>query len=122
MARIAPMLVLYVPLLVLGAAIVLFFEWHTDEVTVVLAVLLLVAALLGFVRPGAALATGLVIGLAIPLAHLASGMSGRFAPAYQTAPPSTADALVMTVLVVPAAAAAFLGAWLRRQIRPQPGP
>jgi hypothetical protein len=122
MARIAPMLLLYAPLLVLGVAVVLFFEWHTDEVTVVFAVLLLVAAVLGFVRPGAALATGLVIGLAIPLAHLASAMSGRFAPAYQTAPPSSTDALVMAALVIPAAAAAYFGAWLRRQIKPQPAP
>jgi hypothetical protein len=122
MARTAPGFVLYALLLVLGAAALLFFEWHTDEVMVVLAVLLLVAALLGLVRPGAPLATGLVIGLAIPLAHLASTMSGRFAPAYQTAAPSGADALVMAALVIPAVAAAYFGVWLRRQVRPQPGP
>jgi hypothetical protein len=121
MARITPMLLVYALLLALAAAALLYFEWHTDEVTVVLALLLAVAAVLGFLRPGAALATGLVVGLAIPLAHLASTMTGRFIPVYQSTPPSGTDALVMAALVIPGLAAAFLGAWVRRQVMPQPG-
>lgn len=116
MTRITPMLLLYALLLLLGAAAILYFEWHTDEVTVVLALLLLVAAGLGFLRPGAALATGIVIGAAVPLAHLASTMTGRFIPVYQSTPPSGTDAIVMAALLIPALAAAFLGAWVRRQV------
>jgi hypothetical protein len=119
MTRISPTAFLYALLLAGGVAALLFFEWHTDEVTVVLALLLLVAAALGFLRPGAAPATGIVIGLAIPLAHLASSFTGRFTPAYQSTPPSGGDALVMAALILPALAAAFLGAWLRRQVMPQ---
>jgi hypothetical protein len=116
MSRITPMLLLYAALLALGAAAVLYFEWHTDEVTVVLALLLLIAAGLGFLRPGAALATGIVIGAAVPLAHFASMMTGRFTPVYQSTPPSGTDAIVMVALLIPALAAAFLGAWVRRQV------
>lgn len=100
-------------LLALGVAALLYVEWHTDEVTVVLALLLLVAAALGLLRPDRALATGVVIGLAIPLAHLMSMLSGRYQPAYEAAPPSLGDWLMMAALVLPALAAAYAGAWLR---------
>jgi hypothetical protein len=118
MTRISNMALLYALLLALGVAAVIYFEWHTDEVTVVLALLLLVAAALGFFRPGAALATGIAVGLAVPLAHLATTLTGRFPPPYQTAPPSGTDALVMIALVIPALAAALVGAWVRRQVAP----
>jgi hypothetical protein len=105
---------LYVALLALAAAILLYAEWHTDEVMVVLALLLVLAAALGLARPGAALATGMVLGAAIPLAHLASEVSGRYPPGYQVAPPSPVDWAVMAFLVVPALLAAYAGAWARR--------
>jgi hypothetical protein len=108
---------LYLPLLLLGSAALLFLEWHTDEVTIVLALLLAIAASLGFFAPRFALPTGLVIGLAIPLAHLAGEWSGQFRPAYMRAPPATGDWLTMTALILPALAAAFAGAWARRQTR-----
>jgi hypothetical protein len=107
---------LYLPLLLLGAAALLFLEWHCDEVTVVLAFLLGVAALLGFLAPRFGLLSGIVIGLAIPLAHLASEWSGHLRPAYMTAPPARGDWLMMTALILPALAAAFAGAWARRQV------
>lgn len=105
----------YVVLLVLAVAALLFVEWHTDEVTVVLALLLALAAALGFARPEAALASGIVLGGAIPLAHLASALSGLYPPAYQAAPPAAADWSVMAFLVLPALAAAYGGAWARRR-------
>jgi len=107
---------LYALLLFLGTVLVLYVEWHTDEVTVVLALLIVVAALLGYLRPGAALTTGVVTGLAIPLAHLMSTLSGRYQPAYQVQPPSLGDGLVMAALVLPALAAALAGAWARRGV------
>ncbi|MEA3045004.1 MAG: hypothetical protein QOH47_2842 [Sphingomonadales bacterium] len=105
---------LYVALLALAAAILLYAEWHTDEVMVVLALLVVLAAALGLARPAAALATGIVLGAAIPLAHLASALSGLYPPPYQVAPPSPADWAVMAFLLVPALAAAYAAAWPRR--------
>jgi hypothetical protein len=105
---------LHLALLAFAAAALLYVEWHTDEVMVVLALLLALAAALGRARPGAALATGIVLGAAIPLAHLASEASGRYPPGYQAAPPSPVDWAVMALLVVPALAAAYAGAWARR--------
>ena len=69
-------------------AVLIYVEWHTDEVTVVLALLLPLSAALGFVRPAAALATGLVLGLAILVAHAGSFLTGLYSPAYQGFPPS----------------------------------
>jgi hypothetical protein len=104
----------HIALLALAGAILLYVEWHTDEVMVVLALLVVLAAALGLARPGAALATGIVLGAAIPLAHLASTLSGLYPPAYQVAPPSSVDWAVMAALVLPALAAAYAGAWARR--------
>jgi hypothetical protein len=106
--------ILYLAGLALALAILIYVEWHTDEVTLVLALLLLLAAALGFARPAAALATGLVLGLAILLAHGGSFLTGLYSPAYQGMPPSRADWLVMAALVLPALAAAYAGAWARR--------
>lgn len=105
---------LYPLLLALGAAATLYLEWHTDEATVVLAFLLIVAAALGFVLPRAALVTGLVIGLVIPLGHLGGSLGWYSVPAYQGTPPATADWLVMAILVLPAIAAAYAGGWVSR--------
>jgi lipopolysaccharide export LptBFGC system permease protein LptF len=104
-------------LMAAGAALILYVEWHTDEVTVVLALLLLVAAGLGAARPRGAIVSGIVIGLVIPVAYLVVTLSGRFQPLYQVAPPSLVDAAVMCALVFPATAAALAGAWARRRLR-----
>jgi hypothetical protein len=96
-------------LLAAGAALILYVEWHSDEVTVVLALLLAVAAALGAAQPRAAIYSGVAIGLVIPLAYLVVTLSGRFQPLYQVAPPSLKDAAVMACLVLPATAAAWAG-------------
>jgi len=103
--------------LAVALALLLYVEWHTDEVTIVLGLLLLLALANGFGRPGAALVTGLVLGLAIPLAHFASQASGLWIPRYQATPPAIGDWIVMAALVLPALAAAYAGAWLKRQTR-----
>lgn len=107
---------LHALLVVLGGAFVLYVEWHTDEVTVTLAVLLLVAAGLGAARPGAAVYSGIAIGLVLSLAYLVVTLSGRFQPLYLVAPPSLIDAAILSALVLPAVAAAMAGAWLRRRL------
>lgn len=106
---------LYALALLLAAALLLYVEWHTDEVTIVLGLLLVLALANGFGRPHAALVTGLVLGFAVPLAHLASNVSGVWIPRYQVAPPSAGDWITMAGLVLPALAAAYAGAWLKRR-------
>lgn len=106
---------LYALALLLAAALLLYVEWHTDEVTIVLGLLILLALANGFGRPGWAPVTGLVLGLAVPLAHFASEASGVWIPRYQVAPPTAGDWLMMVALVLPALAAAYAGAWLKRR-------
>jgi hypothetical protein len=109
-------ILLHAALLAAGAAAILYVEWHTDEVTIVLALLLLVAAGLGAARPKAAVYSGIMIGLVLPLAYLVVTLSGRFQPLYLVARPSLIDAAILSILVLPAAAAALTGAWLRRRL------
>lgn len=109
-------LLLHGLLVAAGGALILIVEWHTDEVTVTLVVLLLIAAGLGAARPGAAVYSGLAIGLVLPLAYLVVTLSGRFQPLYLVAPPSLTDAAILASLVLPATAAAMTGAWLRRRL------
>jgi len=104
----------YLASLALALAVLIYVEWHTDEVTVVFALLLMLAAALGFARPPSRVTTGLVLGLAIAIAHAGSFLTGLYSPSYQGLPPSRTDWLVMVALVLPALAAAWFGARLRR--------
>ena len=113
--------IVHLALLALAAALLIYVEWHTDEVTVVLALLLLLAAALGFARPASALATGLALGIVILLAHAGSILTGLYSPSYQGLPPSRGDWLMMTALVLPALAAAYAGAWMRRAMAGEGG-
>src|SRR4051794_12756564 len=107
---------LYLLLLVLGAAALLYLEWHCDEVTVVLALLLAAAALLGFAAPRFAPLSGMAIGRAPPLPHPPSKGRANSPPPYRAAPPATGDWLMMAALILPALAAAYAGAWARRRV------
>ena len=87
----------------------------TDEVTVTLALLLLVAPALappGGERP----LFGDRDRVVLPLAYLVVTLSGRFQPLYPVARPSLNDVVILSALVVPAIAAAMTGAWLRRRL------
>ena len=97
-----------------ATAVLLFFEWHTDESGFMFAVLLLIAGASGFLAPRHAIWSSLVIGAAIPLAHFASQMTGLMVPRYQHAAPTTADWIVMTALILVAGFAAQVGAMMRR--------
>lgn len=107
---------LHALLVAAAGALILYVEWHTDEVTVTLAVLLVVAAGLGAARPPAAVYSGIAVGLVLSLAYLVVTLSGRFQPLYLVAPPSLTDAAILAALVLPAVAAAMTGAWLRRRL------
>jgi hypothetical protein len=95
--------------LVFGVAIVLFFEWHTDEPLVVLPVLLLACLIGGWAAPSRQVAVGVTLGASILCAHALSVATGTMAPAYQKQPPLPEDWLAMCLLVLPSMAAAWLG-------------
>ena len=95
-----------------GLTILLFFEWHTDEPLVVLPVLLLVSFAGGWIAPRRFVVVGLALGWAILAAHALSNATGLRVPQYQKAPPSRGDWMAMTLLVLPALAAAFGGSRL----------
>jgi hypothetical protein len=85
-------------LLALGVGGALYVEWHTDEVTVVLAVLLLSAILLGVATPDHATISGAALGFSILIAHLMTDASGMLRPRYLHAPIATTDWIAMAVL------------------------
>ena len=85
-------------LLALGVVAAIYVEWHTDEVTVVLAVLLLSAVLLGAVRPDHGMIGGAALGFSILIAHVMTEGSGMLRPRYLHAPIATTDWIAMTVL------------------------
>lgn len=95
--------------LAFGLAILLFFEWHTDEPLVVLPVLLLISFVAGWIAPTRAILVGLSLGAAILIAHALTTATGMMIPRYQKQPPSTGDWVAMTLLVIPAMLAAFGG-------------
>ena len=77
--------------LAIGIAILLFFEWRTDEPLVVLPVLLLIAFVSGWIVPTRAILVGLSLGVAILIAHALTTATGTMIPRYQKQPPSMGD-------------------------------
>ena len=98
------------------AAILVFFEWHTDEVTVVLAALITSSAILGYLKPAWFVAVGVALGATLSLAHLSTIATG-WIPRYEVRPPSLMGALSLAVLIIPAVIGAGAGAGLRRIMR-----
>ncbi len=92
-----------------GLSIVLFFEWHTDEPLVVLPVLLFVSFIGGWMAPRRFGLIGMTLGCAIFVAHALSTAAGVGIPRYQHQEPSMGDWITMSLLVLPALAAAFGG-------------
>jgi hypothetical protein len=106
---------IYGVLLVLAVTILLIVQWHGAGIAVLLVLLVLLAAPLGYGRPPAQLDTGFVLGLAMPVVRVGSYLTGLHGPAYHGSPPSRADWVTMAAFVVTAVAAACAGAWLRRR-------
>lgn len=115
--RIDPEDRLNIPAIAAGAAVVTWTEWRTDEVTVVLALLVAISFACGLAWPRRALLSGAVLGLAMPLAHVITEALGRFRPSYMFEAPSVSWAAQLLVLVVPALVAAGAGALLRQSTR-----
>ena len=78
--------------LVAGAvALALFVEWHTDEVTVVLAVMSVMAVALGALRAERALVAGAILGFSIIAAHAVTEAMGTMRPSYMHSAVVTGD-------------------------------
>lgn len=78
-------------------AAALFVEWHTDEVTVVLAVMTVSAIALGALWPRRASFAGAVLGFSIMAAHSVTEAMGAVRPHYLHSPISAGDWMAMAV-------------------------
>lgn len=87
-----------------SVAAALYVEWHTDEVTVVLAVLLIFATALGAAKPALAPAAGAVLGFSVPAAHAPTEAAGMLRPHYLHSPIAAGDwaAMIFAGLVITA--------------------
>jgi hypothetical protein len=107
----------YLATLVCAVLVVGVFEWRTDEDTVTLLVLLTASCGLGALRPKLFWLTAIAVGSVIAALNLLTAVTG-FRPIYETAAQtqahSTAYGVSLMVLVLPALAAAALGAFVRR--------
>ena len=99
-----------------AVAVALFLEWHTDEVTVVLAGMSLMAVALGALRPERSLIAGAVLGYSIIAAHAVTEATGTMRPAYMRGAVATGDWIAMAVLGLWIIALAWLGGWLRTRM------
>ena len=103
-------------LLALGVAVALFFEWHTDEVTVVLAVMCVLAVVVGAARPRSSLLGGAVLGYSISVAHALSEATGTMRPRYVHSAPSSGDWIAMALAGTFVSAVAWSAGLLRRKL------
>ena len=76
----------WLTLLAVCVALTLYVEWHTDEVTVALAVMLLCAVSLGLLNPPLAPVGGAVLGFSILAAHALTEAAGVLRPRYMPRP------------------------------------
>jgi hypothetical protein len=103
-----------------SVALLGFLDWSPSDFAnqATMLALLLTAGGLGFAVPGARLATGLILGSAVALLHLAYLLLGVRLP-YETAPSGVVGAISIFVLVLPATVAAVVGGTVRRRaLRP----
>ena len=107
-------------LVALTVAITLFVEWHTDEATVVLAVMSLLAIIVGAARPAWALAGGIAIGFSITIAHALSESFGVMRPHYVHSTPSTGDWIAMALAGVFVTGVAWVGGRVRLMMENEP--
>lgn len=101
---------------VTGAAVLaglVYTDWNSGNDLVSLTVLLAAAGLLGWLRPKYLATTTAGVGGVLLVAHAAANFSGLFWPPYQYQPLSAMDFAVLASLLLPAFAAAKVGAILR---------
>lgn len=103
----------WVGLVALSIVIAIFFEWHTDEVTVVLAVMSLLALFVGAFRPQWAIPGGAAIGFSITVAHVVTESAGVMRPHYVHSTPSAGDWAAMAIAGLFVTAVAWAGGRIR---------
>lgn len=103
----------WIALVAISVAITLFFEWHTDEVTVVLAVMCLLAVIVGAGRPKLAPVSGAAIGFSIFVAHALSESTGAMRPHYMHSAPRVGDWIAMAIAGAFVTAVAWVGGRIR---------
>lgn len=94
-------------------ALIVFFEWRTDEETITLAVIVASAAVCGFVRPRLFWVAGIVLGVAVAAADVTMGLTG-WLPRYAAKPPTLGGSISLVVLAVPSLIGAAIGAGIGR--------
>ena len=99
-----------------AVALALFVEWHTDEVTVVLALMSVMAVGLGALRPDRPLIAGAILGYSIIIAHAVTEATGTIRPSYLHSTVATGDWIAMAVLGLWIIALAWFGRWLRTRL------
>ena len=97
-------------------AAALYVEWHTDEVTVVLAVMLLCAAWLGAAKPRLAPVAGAVLGFSILAAHALTEAIGGLRPRYMHSAVSVGDWAAMAIAGVVVMAVAWGAGLIRSRV------
>lgn len=81
-----------------SVAAAVYVEWHTDEPTVVLAVLIVLAAMLGAAKPRLAVLGGGVVGFSVLAAHGLTEAIGEFRPRYMHEAPRPGDWAAMAIV------------------------
>jgi hypothetical protein len=108
-------------LMALGCAalVIGFFEWRTDEDAVTLMVLVTASGALGALRPGLFWLSALALGSVVAVLNLFTTLTG-LRPVYETAAQAKAHGVAygvsLAILIVPALAAAGVGAFVRRSM------
>src|SRR5438309_655176 len=102
----------YVPALLFAAAVLGATEWSTDEDIVTMFTLIVASASLGWLRPRLFVASGLALGLVVPVIAVFSQWTGVH-PAYESAVEAAKHgpgyAASLLILIAPALIGAFVG-------------
>jgi hypothetical protein len=102
-----------------ASALLCVLDWSPSDIAnqATLLALVLAAGCLGFAVPGARLATGLVLGSVVAVAHVAYVLLGVRLP-YSSHPAGLLGALSLLVLTVPSTIAALVAGGIRHQTLP----
>ena len=108
---------IYLAVVLVGAAVPIFFEWHTDEELLTLLALVGAAGTIGLMHPKRFFASGLAIGLALPLAHALVLLFANLRPHYEAVPLNAGSTASLALLIIPSLFAAWAGAALAKRVR-----
>jgi hypothetical protein len=105
---------LHVLLMPALSAAFLYVDWNTIDTTLSLTVLLLAAGLPAYVCPQRTLVTGIVVGAVATGAHALADITWTLVPYYQVRRLDLWDWMIISSLIAPSLAGAYVGGLLRR--------